>query len=332
VSKQQYVNSIFKDVTWDFSKESALAYAPSNIALSKYWGKRNKELNLPLTDSVSISLDMLGASTSVRMSKDNTDTIILNENQVDPAHDFHKRAVNFLELFRPGDDFYFHVDTTSTIPVGAGLASSACGFAALSMALNDLFSWDLSLRDLSKIARLGSGSAARSLWHGFVQWHAGTDLLGHDCYAEPVGIDWPELCVGIILVDATEKKISSTDAMNTTVKTSSLYKTWPDVCKRTNSGILAAIKSKNFADLTSLSEESASLMHATMLDAEPPINYSQMKTQQIIEQVKLLRADNVKILYTQDAGPNIKVLFLENEESQLKELFSNITIVKPFNR
>lgn len=332
MNKKQYVSKVLQDVIWSFTKDVAIAYAPSNIALSKYWGKRNKTLNLPLTDSVSISLDTLGAATSLKMSNESQDIIILNDRQIDKEELFFKRAIDFLDMFRPGEDYYFHLDTTSTVPVGAGLASSACGFASISLAMNDLFSWNLSLEELSKIARLGSGSAARSLWHGFVHWQAGNDLDGRDCLAHRIDSKWDELCVGILLVDSAQKKQSSTSAMNMTVKTSKLYEKWPDLCSITNFEILRAIKDKDFHRLAKFSEESSMAMHATMKDSVPPINYSLPETYSLIEEVKQLRGDGVEIFFTQDAGPNVKVIFTEKYEQQVLDSFPNIKIVKPFSR
>lgn len=332
MNKEQYIARVLHGVEWRFDKDVAISYAPSNIALSKYWGKRNKPLNLPITDSISVSLDTLGAATSLKMSRESKDIVILNDIDISQDDNFYKRAVQYLDLFRPGEDYFFHLDTTSTVPVGAGLASSACGFASIALALNELFSWNLPLVELSKLARLGSGSASRSLWHGFVHWQSGNDIDGRDCYADKIESSWPELSVGILLLDASQKKYSSTEAMNITVRSSKLFKKWPEVCTRTNAGILNAIHEKDFMSLARFSEESAIAMHATMLDSEPSIDYSLPGTHKAIEKVKQLRQDGVEVFFTQDAGPNIKLIFTEKYQEQVTEVFPNIKAVKPFSR
>ena len=246
LSTREYIESILGKVNWDFSKASAGAFAPSNIALSKYWGKRDKALNLPFTDSVSISLGNLGAVTNVKNTQEDNDVVFLNDIEVDRNNSFYIRLVKFLDLCRPGDDFKFSIDTVSNIPVGAGIASSACGFAALTKALNEFFSWGLSNEKLSMLARLGSGSAARSMWDGFVYWHAGNSNDGKDCYAELMPYEWPEIRVGLILIETGPKIISSTDAMNRCVATSKFYSDWPKVCNVVLREVCSAIESKDF--------------------------------------------------------------------------------------
>ena len=136
------------------------AYAPANIALAKYWGKRDRALNLPVNGSLSISLGDLGTHTTVRAA--NRDRITLNGSDAAPDSALHRRTFAFIDLWRRGDAQPLHIETRNTIPTAAGLASSASGFAALTMALARY--WQLNLADsaLSAIARLGSGSAVSS--------------------------------------------------------------------------------------------------------------------------------------------------------------------------
>ena len=152
--------------------EEGMGYAPSNIALVKYWGKRDRELNLPRTGSLSISLGDHGTETVIKPGEV-ADRLFLNEQIILPDHPIATRLFGFLDLFRPADDFTFDVYSDSRIPIGAGLASSASGFASMVLAMNDLFGWKLDDASLSMFARMGSGSAARSLFHGFVEWHVG---------------------------------------------------------------------------------------------------------------------------------------------------------------
>src|SRR5690606_6915553 len=153
----------------------------------------------------------------------------------------------------------------------AGLASSACGFASLVSALNDLLDWKLAKRDLSILARLGSGSAARSLWMGFVEWHAGVQADGMDSYADALPFEWPELCIGILALSDKEKPISSREAMQRTVSTSVLYNSWPKKVLQDMIIIKQALQVKNFSLLGGTAESNALTMHATMLSSWPPI-------------------------------------------------------------
>ncbi len=186
----------------------AVAFAPTNIALCKYWGKRNTELNLPMTSSLSISLGDKGATTEVAEIQ-GQDEIWLNQQKVDLGTTFAQRLVQFLDLFRPAAKVAYRVRTQINIPVAAGLASSACGFAAVVLALDKLYGWELDESALSIIARLGSGSAARSLWHGFVEWHAGIAEDGMDSYAQLLPWQWPQLRIGLHIINSQQKPLSS---------------------------------------------------------------------------------------------------------------------------
>ena len=243
ITKQEIVHNILKQtkvyneqdktkLKLNLLNKKSTAYAPSNIALCKYWGKRNLELNLPVTSSLSLSLGNKGATTTVglHISEHSKDRVILNGAEVDETSDFYLRLVKYLDLFRLDNNFYFNIETNLNIPYAAGLASSACGFAALVLALNKFFGWNLSLKDLSILARIGSGSAARSLYQGFVYWHKGTLDDGSDSYAEKIEVDkfFDEVRFGLLILTDKKKSIGSTDAMNITTKTSVLYQSWPN--------------------------------------------------------------------------------------------------------
>lgn len=329
MNKQDVVNHILKSCTKHAQKEKSTAFAPSNIALCKYWGKRNSELNLPLTSSLSISLGNLGSTTTISFCE-HDDEIILNTQILSPTSEFVTRAKKFLDLFRPNQNTFFRVDTHNTIPTAAGLASSASGFASLVVAINDLFELNLNKQELSILARLGSGSACRSLWHGFVEWNKGEKDDGMDSFAKPIDITWSELCIGLLMVESGPKKISSREAMKYTVETSTLYKQWTTQVDHDLTLIKQAIQTKNFELLGSTAEQNAIAMHATMLDATPSINYSTAETLRIREQVQQCRRDGASVYFTQDAGPNLKLLFLEKDERIIKSFFETLQLVKPF--
>ncbi|EKD70253.1 MAG: hypothetical protein ACD_46C00585G0002 [uncultured bacterium] len=312
-------------------RESGLAFSPTNIALCKYWGKRDIELNLPATSSLSVSLPDKGAMTELRLHNENRDYIILNGTPVDSESVFAKRTSQFLDLFRQDTQWYLHINIKMNIPVAAGLASSACGFASLVSALNDFFDWQLATRDLSILARLGSGSATRSFWSGFVEWHAGSRHDGMDSYAEPLNVEWPSLCVGILPISNAEKPISSRDAMMRTTNSSILYANWPKKVLQDMAIFKQAMKVKNFALLGGTAESNALTMHATMLSSWPPICYFLPETIEMMHQVWRLRHEGLQLYFTEDAGPNLKLLFQDEDTSSVKEHFPTVEVIRVFD-
>lgn len=311
-------------------QEKGLAFAPTNIALCKYWGKRDAELNLPMTSSLSVTLPDMGAMTAISLQDEPADNIILNGNPVEPGSQFYDRVEAFLDLFRTNKQWCANIDIKMNLPVAAGLASSASGFASLVSALNDLFQWQLSHRELSILARLGSGSAARSLWTGFVEWHAGVQADGMDSYAERLPYEWPELNIGILCLSDQPKSISSREAMQRTVNTSMLYRNWPQKVTHDIVIMRQALQTKNFSLLAGTAESNALSMHATMLSSWPPICYSLPETIAAMRQVWDLRNQGAEIYFTQDAGPNLKLLFVEKDKELVQKQFPTIEIIKPF--
>ena len=310
--------------------EQGLGYAPTNIALCKYWGKRDEMINLPMTSSLSIALPSKGASTHITWLDDIQDRITLNKALIDPKSDFARRIVEFLDLFRSPREWYLDINITMNLPVAAGLASSAAGFASLVSALNDLMNWRLSLKDLSILARLGSGSACRSFWNGFVEWHAGFQDDGMDSYGEPLNFVWPDLYVGLLTISTDEKPISSREAMKRTVNSSALYANWSRKVSQDLIIFKQSLRTKNFALLGGTAESNALTMHATMLSAWPPVCYFLPKTIELIHQIWQLRQAGLEIYFTEDAGPNLKLLCLAKDIESVKAEFNGVELVRTF--
>lgn len=334
MKKSDVVQKILHQKIEDFSPQhqKGLAFAPTNIALCKYWGKRDTELNLPMTSSLSVALPDKGALTTLTLHDQPQDVVILNGEEVASDSQFVKRVSDFLDLFRPKKNWHVEVDINMDIPVAAGLASSACGFASLTAALNDLFDWHLAQRDLSILARLGSGSASRSLWTGFVEWHAGVQADGMDSFGEPLPFEWPELMIGILSISSGEKPISSREAMQHTVDSSILYSAWPKKVLQDLIIIKQSLHVKNFSLLGGTSESNALTMHATMLSSWPPICYFLPDTIAAMHKIWNLRKNGLELYFTEDAGPNLKLLFLEKNKEQVLEEFSDVEIIKVFEQ
>lgn len=331
MNKQAVVDKILANHHTIPKHEQGVWFAPANIALCKYWGKRNTELNLPYTSSLSVSLGDFGAKTTIMQQAGTNDTVWVNGELSNVASVFSKKVTEFLNLFRFGQNNHsFLVQTHSTVPIGAGLASSAAGFAALVGALNALYGWELSLTELSILARLGSGSASRSFWKGFVEWEAGVSEEGMDSIGIPLSTVWPELRIGLMIFNRQEKPISSRVAMENTVKTSPFYAVWPQKQVHDLAIIKEAILKQDFTTLGETVESNALSMHALMLSAMPPILYSEPATVTAMNHIWQRRQAGLPVYFTQDAGPNLKLLFLAKDQDNILKYFPGIEIIAPF--
>jgi diphosphomevalonate decarboxylase len=311
-------------------KGPAAVYAPANIALVKYWGKRDEALNLPVTGSLSISLGPLGSHVELARGAGGADAVWLNGQPLPADGSFAKRARAYLDLFRPAPDFFFDVKARNTVPTAAGFASSASGFAALAKAVDGLFGWGLAPRELSILARLGSGSAARSLEDGFVEWRAGTAADGMDSFAERLDATWPELRVGAVVLCADEKPVGSREGMKRSVETCEFYREWPGRVAKDLAALKAAIARKDFAALGGIAEANALAMHALMAATRPPIVYALPETVAALRKIWAAREAGLALWFTMDAGPNVKLLFEAQDEARVREVFPGVEVVAPF--
>lgn len=313
--------------------ESATCFAPVNIALIKYWGKRNTELNLPMTNSLSIALPNKGSTTTIRINFLTQDRYYLNGVLLDSESEFSKRLNQFCDNFRFSKNYHFDIETENNIPTAAGLASSASGFAALVLAFDKLFDWQLEKLQLSILARLGSGSACRSLWNGFVEWQKGEREDGLDSYAFPLEESSRQsplhFNIGLLIFEKDKKIISSRQAMLNTVNTSPSYKNWATQVERDLKDIKQAIAQQDFITLGEISERNALAMHESMLDSQPKTDFCTDKTREYREKIWRLRRQGIPIYFTQDAGPNLKLLFQKEIMSRIIEHFPGVEIISP---
>jgi diphosphomevalonate decarboxylase len=333
LNKQMIVQTLLKERSFTPMVVKAKAFAPSNIALCKYWGKRDETLNLPITGSLSISLGNLGATTTVVPINEASDCIIFNGKVMDKSMPFVQKISNFLDLFRmdQNQNMHYQVETSLNIPMGAGVASSACGFAALVSALDSLYDWQLKPFELSILARLGSGSAARSFWHGFVEWECGIALDGMDSYAKPFPHDWKALRLGLLLIDSNEKSISSRVAMQRTLATSPFFDAWPKTQHEDMILLKKSIEDKDFITFAQTAETNALTLHALMMSARPQIVYSKPETLNMMDKIWQARREGLNVFFTQDAGPNLKLLFLEEDIDAVSRIFPLLKVIAPFN-
>ncbi|KAM4614590.1 diphosphomevalonate decarboxylase isoform 1-T2 [Discoglossus pictus] len=303
--------------------------APVNIAVIKYWGKRNEDLILPINSSLSVTLhqDQLKTTTSVATSREFTeDRIWLNgkeDNINHPRLQSCLREIRRLARKRRNDSedealsrilaYKVHICSVNNFPTAAGLASSAAGYACLVYTLAKLYGVE---GELSEIARQGSGSACRSMYGGFVQWVMGEREDGKDSLAQQVEPEthWPEMRILILVASAEKKHVGSTAGMQTSVETSPLLKMRAEsVVPGRMSEMIAAIKQRDFEAFGQLTMKDSNQFHATCLDTYPPIFYLNQVSQRIISLVHRYNAHygQIKVAYSFDAGPNAVIFTLE---------------------
>ena len=295
------------------ASNAVTAFAGTNIALVKYWGKRDTALNLPATGSLSLTLDRLGTRTTVHFDGHGdagaTDRIVMNGAPADTATA--ARVSAFLDRVRAraGSSARAFVTTENGVPTASGLASSASGFAALAIAATRAAGLTLPPDELSVLARLGSGSAARSIFGGFVEMARGERADGTDAAARPlaVGQGWDVRLV-VAVTAAGPKPMGSTAAMDHTARTSPYHAAWLASVDGDLADARAAIAARDLPSLGAVAERSALRMHASAMAADPAIIYWNPATLAAIAGVRALRDRGVPVFFTIDAGPHVKAL------------------------
>ena len=285
------------------------ARANVNVALVKYWGKRDTALNLPATGSISLTLDGLGTEAAVAFAGGGeADRVVIDG--VETGGGEADRVSRFLDLVRTPARRRERATVAmhGTVPRGIGLASSASAFAALALAASRAAGLGLDPPGLSVLARRGSGSAARSIFGGFVEWHRGERADGLDSFAEPLAPPehWDVRTV-VAIASTAPKTVSSRDGMMRTAA-SPFYPAWVAGAEADLAATRAAIRARDLEALGLVAEHSALKMHAAAMAARPPLVYWRAATVDCIHRVWALRAEGVAAFFTIDAGPQVKVL------------------------
>ena len=299
--------------------------ARSNIALIKYWGKADATLNTPAVGSISITLNDLWTETEIQFDPSlAADELLLNG--VARADQL-ERVSRCLDLVRglAGSDVSARVVSKNNFPTGAGLASSASGFAALVGAATAALRLDCTARDLSILARRGSGSAARSVFGGFVEMHKGEAADGTDSYAEPLADAeaWP-LRVLVAITARAEKATGSGPGMTLSADTSPYYADWVATHAADLDTARDAIVSRDFAKLAEVSEWSCLKMHAAAMSTVPPLIYWNGATVDCLKRIRELRSNGVPVFFTIDAGPQVKAICLPEAEDAARSALEDI--------
>lgn len=282
--------------------------ACANIALVKYWGKRDAALNLPAAGSLSLTLDALVTETTVRFDPTLAhDELVLDRKPADAS-----RVTPFLDLVRAmaKTQARAHVASENRFPTASGLASSASGYAALALAATQAAGISLDARELSILARQGSGSAARSIYGGFARMHAGTAADGSDAFATPLDSPLRDRVRMVIAIvgGGVPKTHGSRDAMEHCAATSPLYDAWLACVPRDLETAETALALGDLEQLGEVAEANALAMHASAIAARPAIIYWQPATLALLAAVRELRSKGVAAWATMDAGPHVKIL------------------------
>ncbi len=291
----------------------ATAHAHPNIALVKYWGKRDLALNLPAVPSLSLTLARFETETTVTWGT-TEDRFLFNGEAADPTTA--AKIAQFLSLVDPARP-PCNVDTANNFPSAAGLASSSSGFAALALAAVAASGQEWSKEQLSVLARRGSGSACRSLWGGFVEWKLGKRADGADSCGTPIAPSQWDVRMVVGVVSSKKKPTPSSAGMESTRLTSPYFPAWVETAAADVELGRKAVLDRDLAALGEVMESSTLKMHATMWTGRPTLNYWLPGTLGCLDAVQALRKAGIGAWATMDAGPNVKVLCLPEDSERV---------------
>jgi diphosphomevalonate decarboxylase len=302
---------------------TSTAQASPNIAFIKYWGNRDNILRIPSNGSISMNLDGLYTRTTVSFQPSLPyDELVINGHET--AGKGRDRISYLLDIIRGMANITERAEVISenNFPSGAGIASSASAFAALALAGSKAAGLNLGERELSRLARRGSGSASRSIPGGFVEWQAGPG--DDDSFAVSIARpDHWELVDCIAIVTAAHKKTGSTEG-HSIAGTSPLQAARVADAPRRLEVCRNAILNRDFHTFASIVELDSDMMHAVMMTSAPSLHYWKPESIRVMNAVRQWREEGIQVCYTIDAGANVHVLCLETEahiiDKRLREL------------
>lgn len=298
----------------------ATAIAQPNIALIKYWGKRDIALNLPAVGSISITLSDLFTEVDIDLNADTPGDVLLINGQEDAMR--LPRMSACLDIVmgktRPGA----RISSRSNFPIAAGLASSASAFAAATVAAATAAGKSLQVDELARLAGRSSGSAARSLYGGFAELsNSGTDIDLNTLCDEH---SWP-LQVVVAITATGPKPTGSTEAMEISRTSSPFYDTWVERQDTDLSVARNAIENRDFEQLAEIAEHNCLKMHSVMWASRPPMVYWNSGTIQCLQTIRELQQQGRGVFFTIDAGPQVKAVCEPADAAAVKKALSETT-------
>ena len=306
----------------------------ANIAIVKYWGKKNAEKMIPATSSISLTLNDMFTETEMEFISDEdikisvekemkngdykdkfsnmTDLFYLNGELQDSVHT--EKISKVVDLFRENRSQKVKISTTNNMPTAAGLSSSSSGLSAVIKACNKLFGKNYTQSELAQISKFGSGSSSRSFFGPIAAWDKDTGEI----YGIKTAL---KLAMIVLVLNENKKEISSRNGMELCAKTSTYFDEWVKQSEIDFVNMKKYLAENNFEKVGILTEENALRMHKTTETANPPFTYFNEKTYEAMDFVKNLRNNGEKCYFTMDAGPNVKVLCLEEDLEKLAGIF-----------
>lgn len=291
---------------------SVKSYA--NIAIIKYWGKENAKEMIPSTSSISLTLENMYTETrlSPLPAGAKRDEFYINEQLQNEAE--HEKMSRIIDRFRQDSADFVRIDTRNNMPTAAGLSSSSSGLSALVKACNAYFETGYETEELAQLAKFASGSSARSFFGPLSAWDKDSGAI------YPVQTDLKLAMIMLVLYDE-RKPISSREGMRICQATSSNFKEWVEQSAQDYRHMLAYLKDNDFDRVGRLAESNALLMHSTTQTAQPPFSYLTDQSYAAMDFIKELRQKGERCYFTMDAGPNVKVLCLEEDLDHLVPIF-----------
>ena len=285
----------------------------ANIAIIKYWGKKKEKEMVPATSSISLTLENMYTETTLSPlpADARADEFYINGQLQNEAE--HKKMSKIIDRYRPEGAGFVRIDTKNNMPTAAGLSSSSSGLSALVKACNAFFQLGLNHRELALEAKFASGSSSRSFYGPLAAW----DKDSGEIY--PVETDLKLAMIMLVLEDQ-KKPISSRDGMKLCVETSTTFDEWIRQSEQDYKDMLVYLKDNDFKKVGELTEKNALAMHATTKTATPSFSYLTDASYEAMDFVRQLREQGESCYFTMDAGPNVKVLCLEEDLEHLSEL------------
>ena len=296
----------------------AIATAQPNIALIKYWGKRDTRRNLPAVGSISVTLADLATTMCVEFDETLAHDVLTVNGHDNAA--MLSRVSRCVDSIAGGDRPAVCVTSGSNFPIAAGLASSASAFAALVVAVDAALGKNEDRAALASLAGRASGSAARSLFGGFVELRNTPEDVELDCLC--AAKDWP-LKVVVAITALGPKSVGSTEAMEISRKSSPFYARWIEQQPQDLDEARVAIAERDFARLAAVAEHNCLKMHSVMWGSRPPMIYWNSATLACMQTVRELQAQGVAVFFTIDAGPQLKAVCEPADEAKVREALGN---------
>ena len=296
-------------------RKSVKVRSYANIAIIKYWGKKDTVKIIPATSSISLTLENMYTETTLSSlpASARSDEFYINGVLQDQAE--HKKMSNIVDRFRPQGASFVRIDTNNNMPTAAGLSSSSSGLSALVKACNDFFELHLSTKELAQKAKLASGSSSRSFYGPIAAW----DKDSGEIYS--VKTDLKLAMIMLVLYDQ-KKPISSREGMKRCAETSTTFDDWVRQSEEDYKAMLTYLSNNDFSKVGELTEKNTLAMHATTQTATPAFSYLTEKSYEAMDFIKQLRSQGERCYFTMDAGPNVKVLCLEEDLEHLVPIFA----------